>query len=80
MLELDKNVPMPLARRRGASGRTAEFHEVLGIMQVGDSVKFPYSEEVIGEQFRAIAVKNFGYGITRRTSDDKTTIRYWRVK
>ena len=38
------------------------------------------SDAIKGEQFRVIAKRHFGYKMTRRTSSDKKTIRYWRIE
>ena len=79
MLDIHKDVPFPSLARRATSERTTEFHETLKVMEVGDSVVFPSSESNKGEHFRHVA-KRYGYKLTRRESEDKTTIRYWRIK
>ena len=78
MLEIEKNVPVPST---GTWGRTSKFHEILQVMEVGDSVKFSISDKPTGEQFKSVALKEpYNYKITRRTSDDKTHVRYWRIE
>ena len=78
MLEIEKNIPIPV---KGTRGRTSKFDETLRVMEVGDSVKFSMSDEPLGEQFRSVALKKpFHYKITRRTSDDKSHLRYWRIE
>ena len=79
MLDIHKNIPLPSKGGRGTSERVIEFHETLKVMEIGDSVVFSSNESVKGEHFRHVA-KRYGYKLTRRESEDKTTIRYWRIK
>lgn len=79
MLDIHKNIPLPSQRGRGTSERVIEFHETLKVMEIGDSVVFSSNESQKGEHFRHVA-KRYGYELTRRKSEDETTIRYWRIK
>ena len=75
---IEKNVPMP-RKRAVRSERTNEFDAALRVMEVGDSVVFSSNESIKGEHFRHVA-KRYGYELTRRKSEDGTTIRYWRIE
>jgi hypothetical protein len=79
MLDIHKNIPLPSVKGRGTSERVIEFHETLKVMEIGDSVVFSSNESTKGEHFRHVA-RQYGYKLSRRKSEDETTIRYWRIK
>lgn len=87
MLTVDKGVPLP--EKRNSKGKTKHLHDALDVMEVGDSVEFsidrvrgdrkePYSKD--GESLYYIATRSRGFKMTRRLSNDRKTIRFWRIK
>ena len=87
MIKIDKDVPLP-AKRSSKGGKTKHLHDALDVMEVGDSVEFPidgvsergqpYSKD--GESLYYIAIRQRGFKITRRLSNDRETIRFWRTE
>ena len=88
MLTVDKGVPLP-EKRSSKGGKTKHFHDALDVMEVGDSVEFPidgvrtdnkspYSKD--GESLYYIAIRQRGFKMTRRLSNDRKTIRFWRTE
>jgi hypothetical protein len=88
MLTVDKGVPLP-EKRSSKSEKTKHLHDVLDVMEVGDSVEFPidrvrgdckepYSKD--GESLYYIAIRKRGFKMTRRLSNDRKTIRFWRTE
>ncbi len=86
-LQIDKNVPLPKAKS-GCRAKTQHFYDALNIMEVGDSVAFPlnktrglkkepYSNEA--NTFHTIARRTFKFKMSQRLSEDRKTIRFWRV-
>lgn len=91
MLKLDKHVPIP--KKASGKKRNEEFHNLLKVMEVGDSIAFPIDSTRRGprnrrdilvsrqaENFRTTARAKFGYKMTMRASADGSEIRVWRVK
>ena len=88
MLTVDKGVPLP-EKRSSKSEKTKHLHDALDVMEVGDSVEFPidgirrrhrqpYSKDC--ETLYYIAIRSRGFKMTRRLSDDRKTIRFWRTE
>ncbi len=90
MLKLDKHVPIP--KKASGKRRNEEFHNLLKVMEVGDSIAFPIDTTRRGpknrkdilvsrqaENFRSTARTQFGYKMTMRGSADGSEIRIWRV-
>jgi hypothetical protein len=90
MLKLDKHVPIP--KKASGKKRNEEFHNLLEVMEVGDSIAFPIDTTRRGprnhrdilvsrqaENFRAMARTQFGYKMTMRSSSDGSEMRIWRV-
>tara|TARA_A100001515_G_scaffold145071_1_gene151750 strand:- start:166 stop:426 length:261 start_codon:yes stop_codon:yes gene_type:complete len=86
MLKIDKGIPIPESRSHMRTPRHQEFQDILGVMEIGDSVEFGvdtiwkgqrYSKE--GNVFKAMARKQ-GINISQRMSEDRSAIRMWRVK
>ena len=91
MLKLDKYVPIP--KKASGKKRNEEFHNLLKVMEVGDSIAFPIDATRRGprnrrdilvsrqaENFRTMARTQFGYKMTMRSSSDGSEMRVWRVK
>jgi hypothetical protein len=83
MIKIDKGIPVP--RRRWYSTKHPDFRAVFAEMEIGDSIAFPVDHEYRG-QLRSKAVEAMrGFGRTKgfktaiRLSEDKKTIRLWRV-
>jgi hypothetical protein len=85
MLKIDKGIPIP---KKNSSGRPKNqgVHDALSLMETGDSVEFPvdaisngtpYSKD--GNTFRQLA-RLRGMKMTQRVNEDKSAIRFWRVK
>jgi len=90
MLKLDKHVPIP--KKASGKKRNEEFHNLLEVMEIGDSIAFPIDSTRRGpknrrdvlvsrqaENFRAMARAQFGYKVTMRSSSDGSEMRIWRV-
>ena len=85
-LKIDKNVPLPKAKS-GGRANTKHFYDALDIMDVGDSIEFSIDKmdsdnqpiSVQGRRFAA-AARGRGFKMNRRLSQDRNTVRYWRVK
>ena len=90
MLKLDKHVPIP--KKASGKRRNEEFHNLLKVMEVGDSIAFPTDSTRRGprnrrdvlvskqaENFRNTAGAQFGYRMTMRISADGSEVRVWRV-
>ena len=91
MLKIDKGIPIPKSRSHMRSPRHQEFQDILGVMEIGDSVEFAvdtiwgegsnkahrYSKE--GNVFKAMARKQ-GINISQRMIEDRSAIRMWRVE
>ena len=90
MLKLDKQMQIP--KKASGKKRNEEFHNLLGVMEIGDSIAFPIDTTRRGprnrsdilvyrqaENFRAIARTQFGYKMTMRSSSDGSEMRIWRV-
>lgn len=91
MLKLDKHVPIP--KKASGKKRNEEFHNLLKVMEIGDSIAFPIDTTRRGprnrrdilvsrqaENFRTTARAQFGYKMTMRISADGSEVRVWRVK
>jgi len=84
-LKIDKGIPFP-EKSRGYH-KTKYIHDALDVMEVGDSIEFSvdakrrgnqlFSKE--GERFYAVA-RNRGIRLSTRLSNDRDTVRYWRVE
>ena len=84
-LKIDKGIPFP--EKSKGYHKTKYIHDVLDVMEVGDSVEFPvdakrrrgqlFSRE--GERFYAVA-RHRGIKLRIRLSNDANTVRYWRVE
>ena len=83
-LKIDKGVPLPEKRNQP---RTQYIYDALDIMEIGDSFEFSINKKdsdnqpisVQGQRFAA-AARGRGLKMTRRLSQDRKTVRYWRVK
>ena len=84
MLKIDKGLPIP--RKRVGVPRNKEVLDTLSILEIGDSVEFPtdgirhgtrYSRK--GNTFKEMARKQ-GMKLTQRLNEDKSAIRFWRIK
>ena len=85
MLKVDKGVPIP-KKNIGGRPKNQDVHDALSLMEIGDSVEFatnatsnntPYSKD--GNTFRQLA-RLRGMKMTQRVNEDKSAIRFWRVK
>tara|TARA_A100000172_G_scaffold54919_1_gene35092 strand:- start:698 stop:976 length:279 start_codon:yes stop_codon:yes gene_type:complete len=85
-LKIDKGVPLP--KTGGRQAKTQHFYDALDVLEIEDSVEFPVDgvrgphnalTSKAGESFAQLA-KRRGFKMTRRLSDDRQTIRYWRIK
>ena len=85
MLKVDKGVPIP--KKGTARPKNQDLHDALSHMEIGDSIEFPadgilnngtrYSKD--GNIFRFMA-RSRGFKMTQRVNEDKSAIRFWRVK
>ena len=84
MLKVDKGVPIP--KKGTARPKNQDLHDALSHMEIGDSVEFPkdgisngirYSKD--GNTFRQLA-RLRGMKMTQRVNEEKSAIRFWRVK
>ena len=84
-LQLEKNVPMPEVRRRGRTFKYPEHYELLGNMEVGDSILFPLDhckQNSINNKrvasFIQTSKKIFKYKMSLRKLG--ATVRVWRIE
>tara|TARA_B100001059_G_scaffold190454_1_gene193412 strand:- start:505 stop:765 length:261 start_codon:yes stop_codon:yes gene_type:complete len=86
MLKIDKDIPIP--NRKRIHSKMQEVHSALDVMEVGDSIEFPFDAKPkssysatsnMGARFYA-AARRRGINLTSRRNNDTKTLRYWRVK
>ena len=83
-LKIEKNIPMPDVRRGRRAFRYPEHYELLGDMEVGDSILFPLDhckqnsvKNKRVNSFIGTAKKKFKYKLSLRKLG--ATVRVWRV-
>ena len=83
-LKIEKNIPMPDVRRGRRAFRYPEHYELLGDMEVGDSILFPLDhckQNSINNKrvssFIQTSKKIFKYKMSLRKRG--ATVRVWRV-
>ena len=84
-LRLEKNVPLPEVRRGGRTFKYPEHYELLGNMEVGDSILFPLDhckqnsvKNKRVNSFIGTAKKKFKYKLSLRKLG--ATVRVWRIE
>ena len=84
MIKIDKGIPIP-QKRASAPRKYPNFRIILKEMEVGDSIAFPVDLKYRG-QLKSRAAKEMGrvaaaegFKISQRVSEDRKTIRVWRV-
>ena len=84
MIKIDKGIPIP-KKKVGPIRKHPDFSIVLKEMDIGDSVAFDVDYERKGQpvSYRATQMRTaacaIGLKVTQRTSEDRKTIRVWRV-
>ena len=84
-LKIEKNIPMPDVRRGRRAFRYPEHYELLGDMEVGDSILFPLDhckqnsvKNKRVNSFIGTAKKKFKYKLSLRKLG--ATVRVWRIE
>lgn len=83
VIKIDKGIPVP--RRRWNQTKHPDFRVIFTEMEIGDSIAFPVDYEYKGqlksraaEAMRTIG-RTEGFKTVIRLSEDKKSVRVWRV-
>ena len=84
MIKIDKNIPIP-EKKGGAPRKHPDLSIILKEMDIGDSVVFAVDSQQKGQPVSSAATRMrttahaIGMKITQRTSEDKKTVRVWKI-